>query len=727
MATTTGTEYDHIDLVNGSNTTRHYLKDPGAREQISDLKSAFENGLAPMGLWTLLKDGNSNKVTTNGVVFERCLDGIVSVQGTATQNAIYDFYNNNAAFPAWVTPGETYALRIFCGSNNVRAQVYVYSPTITRIAQCVASDGTITFTPPLNASGFRIRLAVDSGLTVSATVAFIRLIKISSEYYKLLQDMEQAETDIETLATGFENIEDVIDALNYSGAGTLVVDDHTSAVTTHNITFAKKSNGLVSVSATAAANDNAVYDFYNNSTILPDWIKAGQKYSVQILCPNDNVRVQVYQYNPSSERLVNAVASNGIVVFKLDSNAVGFRIRIVVENGINPGNVDAYVRLTAYYGTSVETAQNVSAPKLLTEQYNKMIDINHRGLQVMYPENSIPAFTASAVYGYHFVETDVQQTQDGVFILLHDGTTQRTTGTTGNVADMTLTQIKALSLLMGSTDTGYKIPTLAEGMACFKANNLIPFIELKKETITTANVSTLIAQLEATGQKYIIMSLEHGFRTDDSVSHAKLLEAVRDISPTIPIGVTVYALTSDLVDNIYSRFGDNTIILVDERTNISQSLIEYIHEKGLLIGAFTPATYNRYNTLMTEGYDFALSNFLMNNHEIQGQTTLYYIGTNDTTGVDSWSVEISSSDAMRYRDVVRIRGLIKCASEVVIDGNTGGGATPYQTLNITPTEWTPIDMQIYLRGSDPIQLSITPASGKLYYRNLSYTVTKCQR
>lgn len=40
MAIVTSNEYDHIDIVNGSNTNRHYIKDTTARNSIEDLKSA---------------------------------------------------------------------------------------------------------------------------------------------------------------------------------------------------------------------------------------------------------------------------------------------------------------------------------------------------------------------------------------------------------------------------------------------------------------------------------------------------------------------------------------------------------------------------------------------------------------------------------------------------------------------------------------------------------------
>lgn len=57
MAIVTSNEYDHIDVVNGSNTNRHYIKDTTARNDIQDLKSAMPYstyGIVPLpGTWVI--------------------------------------------------------------------------------------------------------------------------------------------------------------------------------------------------------------------------------------------------------------------------------------------------------------------------------------------------------------------------------------------------------------------------------------------------------------------------------------------------------------------------------------------------------------------------------------------------------------------------------------------------------------------------------------------------
>ena len=52
--------------------------------------------------------------------------------------------------------------------------------------------------------------------------------------------------------------------------------------------------------------------------------------------------------------------------------------------------------------------------------------INHRGYMIDSPENTLPAFRLSKKFGFNIVETDLRLTSDGVPVLLHDATINRT-------------------------------------------------------------------------------------------------------------------------------------------------------------------------------------------------------------------------------------------------------------------------------------------------------------
>jgi glycerophosphoryl diester phosphodiesterase len=57
----------------------------------------------------------------------------------------------------------------------------------------------------------------------------------------------------------------------------------------------------------------------------------------------------------------------------------------------------------------------------------------HRGSRVLWPENTAEAFQGAVDLGYTYIETDVQITRDGVVVVFHDATLERTTNGAGPV------------------------------------------------------------------------------------------------------------------------------------------------------------------------------------------------------------------------------------------------------------------------------------------------------
>ena len=77
-------------------------------------------------------------------------------------------------------------------------------------------------------------------------------------------------------------------------------------------------------------------------------------------------------------------------------------------------------------------------------QLDRPLAIAHAGGDQDYPHSTIYAYSQSAADGADVLELDVQLTADGVLIVQHDDTVDRTTETTGRVAELTLAEIKAL-------------------------------------------------------------------------------------------------------------------------------------------------------------------------------------------------------------------------------------------------------------------------------------------
>ncbi|TDD41966.1 glycerophosphodiester phosphodiesterase family protein [Nonomuraea terrae] len=69
----------------------------------------------------------------------------------------------------------------------------------------------------------------------------------------------------------------------------------------------------------------------------------------------------------------------------------------------------------------------------------------HRGANTLAPENTLKSYEYAFAYGVDLVEVDVQQTRDGRFVALHDSTVDRTTDGTGDIADLTFDEVRALN------------------------------------------------------------------------------------------------------------------------------------------------------------------------------------------------------------------------------------------------------------------------------------------
>ncbi len=90
--------------------------------------------------------------------------------------------------------------------------------------------------------------------------------------------------------------------------------------------------------------------------------------------------------------------------------------------------------------------------------------IAHRGFSAIAPENTLAAFAAALEHDADSVEFDLQLTTDGVPVVIHNPTLDKTTRTSGNVTEKTLQELKSLDAgtWFDPKFASEKIPTLSE-------------------------------------------------------------------------------------------------------------------------------------------------------------------------------------------------------------------------------------------------------------------------
>lgn len=114
--------------------------------------------------------------------------------------------------------------------------------------------------------------------------------------------------------------------------------------------------------------------------------------------------------------------------------------------------------------------------------------IAHRGFAARYPENTVAGIAAAVESGARWIEFDIQLSADGIPLLMHDSTLQRTTGQPGVVMDMTMDELRAYTpsepQRFGEKFSHVRLATVADLMSQL-ANwpGVSAFAEIKKESI----------------------------------------------------------------------------------------------------------------------------------------------------------------------------------------------------------------------------------------------------
>ncbi len=107
--------------------------------------------------------------------------------------------------------------------------------------------------------------------------------------------------------------------------------------------------------------------------------------------------------------------------------------------------------------------------------------IAHRGVPLRAPENTMPSFEAALKAGVKWLEADIKLTADGIPVLLHDETLDRTTNGQGPLAAMGWEDVQKLDAgsWFSPAYKGTRLPAFAELVSFICKENLRLFLELK--------------------------------------------------------------------------------------------------------------------------------------------------------------------------------------------------------------------------------------------------------
>jgi glycerophosphoryl diester phosphodiesterase len=100
--------------------------------------------------------------------------------------------------------------------------------------------------------------------------------------------------------------------------------------------------------------------------------------------------------------------------------------------------------------------------------------IGHKGAAAVAPENTLASFAKALEAGANGVECDIHATADGVPVIIHDATLDRTTDRTGKVAALKLAEVRAADASFGmDAFRGQRVPTLDQLLALVAGKALL--------------------------------------------------------------------------------------------------------------------------------------------------------------------------------------------------------------------------------------------------------------
>jgi glycerophosphoryl diester phosphodiesterase len=114
--------------------------------------------------------------------------------------------------------------------------------------------------------------------------------------------------------------------------------------------------------------------------------------------------------------------------------------------------------------------------------------IAHRGASHDAPENTITAFALAVEQGADGIELDVQLSADGIPVVMHDASVERTTNGRGAVSKLTIEQLQRLD-----AGDGRPVPTLDEVFEIF-GPTLLYNVELKTGIWSDRNLAAAVAE-----------------------------------------------------------------------------------------------------------------------------------------------------------------------------------------------------------------------------------------
>jgi len=224
-----------------------------------------------------------------------------------------------------------------------------------------------------------------------------------------------------------------------------------------------------------------------------------------------------------------------------------------------------------------------------------VLNMAHRGASGTFPENTLSAFRAAIDAKADMCELDVQLTRDGAIVVIHDDTVDRTTDGKGEVAELTLAELKLLDAgakFKNGAVKDQRIPTLDE-VFDVTAGKCGLNIELKGGG-TEHQVAQIMQAHEAFGDS-IVSSFNWEYLKKIQQLHFNIRIALLADDKPVDLMMNAVAMRAHAINPRWDM--------------VTPDLCKAAHERNLKVYTWTVDADARMRALMEAGVDGIMTNY----------------------------------------------------------------------------------------------------------------------
>ena len=270
-----------------------------------------------------------------------------------------------------------------------------------------------------------------------------------------------------------------------------------------------------------------------------------------------------------------------------------------------------------------------AAPDTESTLDGPVLNIGHRGASAYAPEHTFASYDLAIEQGADYIEIDLQMTQDGVLVAMHDKTLNRTATAPegvperycrGLVSKKTLEQIKMCDVgsWFSPEYAGQQIPTLEEIFELY-GTSVNYYIETKNPDAAPGMEEELLRLMEEYG---LIEPAAEDWQVLIQSFSAESLMKIHELEPSLPLIQLYWSGSSKTIQRDLEAASAYAVGIGPYKKDVDANLVAAAHELCLAVHPYTVNETAEMEALISLGVDGMFTNFPDRLEQVLGENAV---------------------------------------------------------------------------------------------------------